>query len=152
MTTQTGQFDLTRRLPVTPDQLWHLLTDGKSREAWGGPGDGTVLTMESEDFRVGGHERHRCGPADNPHFAVETRWYNIDAPQAATFTETIIDSDAAMATTLVTYKVSPDSAGARLDVHVAVASFTGADAIGEVEEGWNGGLSNLEAMAKGMAA
>ena len=152
MTTHTGHFVLTRTRPVTPDLLWHLLTDGKSREAWGAPEDTMVLPMESEDFRVGGQDRHRCGPAENPHFAVETRWYNIDAPKAVTFTETIIDGGAAMATTLVTYAVTPDGKGARRVVHVAVASFTGADAIGEVEEGGTGGLSNLEAMAREMAA
>ena len=59
MTTATGSFELTRTLPLTPGQLWHVLTDAKMREAWGAPGEGMVLEVERSDFRVGGHESHR---------------------------------------------------------------------------------------------
>lgn len=89
MSTDTGHFDLTRSMPLTPDRLWHLLTDGQMREAWGAPEEGMVLTMDKSDFRVGGHETHRCGPADNPEFTVDTRWYRIEGPHDATFTETV---------------------------------------------------------------
>lgn len=152
MSTDTGHFDLSRTMPLTPDRLWHLLTDARMRETWGAPEEGMVLVMESSDFRVGGHERHRCGPADTPDFTVDTRWYRIDGPHDAAFTETVNIGGAAIATTLVTYRVTPESSGSRLDVSVAVSSFTGPDADGEFKAGWEVGLSNLEALATRMAA
>ena len=35
MTTDTGHFELTRTFPLTPDRLWHVLTDAEMREAHG---------------------------------------------------------------------------------------------------------------------
>ena len=152
MSTDTGHFDLTRTLPLTPDRLWHLLTDGQMREIWGAPEEGMVLVMDTSDLRVGGFETHRCGPADNPDFTVDTRWYRIDGPHDAAFTETVNIGGAAIATTLVTYRVAAEGTGSRLDVSVAVSSFTGPDADGEFKAGWEAGLANLEALAIKMAA
>lgn len=153
MTTDTGHFELTRAMPLAPDKLWHLLTDGEMREAWGAPEEGMVMVMvmDKSDFRVGGHETHRCGPADNPEFTVDTRWYRIDGPHDAAFTETVIIEGSAIATTLVTYRVAAEGTGSRLDVSVAVSSFTGPDADGDFKAGWEAGLSNLEALATKMA-
>ncbi|MEO0938220.1 MAG: SRPBCC family protein [Pseudomonadota bacterium] len=150
--TDTGSFTLSRTLPVSPDKLWHLVTDPDMRDAWGAPGDGMVMVTDVTDFTVGGLEKHRCGPADNPHFTVETRWYRIDGPQHAVFTETILVSGAAMATTLVTYRIAPDASGSTLHVTVAVSSFDGPGGVADVEEGWTGGLANLEALAAQHAA
>lgn len=152
MTTDTGSFTLTRTLPLTPDRLWHVLTDAQMRESWGAPGDGMVLTMVRADLRVGGLETHRCGPAENPEFTVDTRWYRIDGPNDAVFTETVIIGGAAIATTLVTYRVTGTDTGAQLDITVAVSSFSGPDADDEFKAGWQAGLSNLEALAAKMAA
>ncbi|MEM8654104.1 MAG: SRPBCC domain-containing protein [Pseudomonadota bacterium] len=152
MSTDTGHFDLMRTLPLAPDRLWHVLTDGKMREIWGAPEEGMVLEMDTSDFRVGGHETHRCGPVDNPEFTVDTRWYRIDGPHDATFTETVNIGGAAIATTLVTYRVTAEGTGSRLDVSVSVSSFTGPDADGEFKAGWEAGLANLEALATKLAA
>lgn len=152
MSTDTGHFALTRSLPLSQDRLWHVLTDAKMREAWGAPSEGTVLEMEKTDFRVGGLEKHRCGPAEAPEFTVDTRWYRIDGPQDAVFTETVHVGGHAIATTLVTYRVTPEDTGTRLDVAVAVSSFTGEEAAGEFKAGWEAGLANLEAFAAKLSA
>ena len=153
MTTDTGEFAFERQFSIPPNQLWHLLTDAKMRENWGAPGPDQVLTMLTSDFRVGGLEQHRCGPEDNPEFSVDTRWYRIVAPSDAVFTETITIGDEPLATSLVTYRVTPrDAAGSNLDVTVAVSSFVGPDAPMEFRDGWKGGLDNLEALAKRQAA
>jgi len=151
MTTDTGAFELHHTFAITPDQLWHLLTDTRMREAWGAPSEDMVLHMEVEDLRVGGIERHRCGPKDAPEFEVETRWYRLDGPSDAAFTETVEIGGAAIATTLVTYRVAKTDAGSELFVHVAVSSFTGPDADGEFKQGWEGGLASLQALAAKVA-
>ncbi len=147
MSTDTSTFAFHRSFKLSKDQLWHLLTDGHMREKWGAPSEGTVLQMITSDLRTGGIEHHICGAKEAPEFEVETRWYRLDGPTDAAFTETVEIGGAAIATTLVTYRVSETDAGTELDVHVAVSSFCGPDADGEFQQGWESGLHNLETLA-----
>ncbi len=144
MSPDTGTFDLTRSLPLPPDRLWPLLTDPHHRDHWGAPSDGTVLVTEVSDLRIGGQDRHRCGPADAPDFTVLTRWYHLEAPARAVFTETLDIGGTAIFTSLVTYVLRPTADGTDLALTVALASFTGADAMPDVRDGWTGGLANLD--------
>ena len=66
-------------------------------------------------------------------------------------TETVTVGEDAIATTLVTYLITPEGTGARLDVAVAVSSFTGEAAADEFRGGWKAGLANLEALAQRMS-
>lgn len=152
MTTDTGAFEFHRSLPLGPDQLWHVLTDANMRERWGAPSPDMVLKVEKSDLSVGGIERHICGPKENPEFEVETRWYRLDAPSDAAFTETVEIGGGAIGTSLVTYRLAPKGTGTELFVHVALTSFCGAEALGEFKEGWMGGLSSLEALVRELAA
>lgn len=149
MTHPTLAFE--RDFTISPAKLWHLLTDANMREKWGAPSEDAILTMEETDFREGGFERHRCGPKDNPEFHVETRWYKIDAPEMACFTETIDVPGMRLFTSLVTYNVTETPAGAALKIDVAVSGFTGEDVSADVQQGWEGGLASLEKLAQAQA-
>lgn len=140
----TDTFTFTRSFPLTPDRMWVLLTAPEYREIWGAPDDTQVLVTLSSDFRVGGVEQHRCGPAEAPDFEVTTRWYNIDAPAAATFTETIVAGGMTLGASLVSYAVSPAAKGCEVVITVAVASFVGPEMIAEFKSGWTGGIANLD--------
>jgi uncharacterized protein YndB with AHSA1/START domain len=144
MTPDTASFDLTRTFGLAPERLWDILTDPEHREQWGAPSEGMVLTVETSDLREGGQDRHRCGPEDAPEFVVDTRWYRLDAPRLAVFTETLRVGGDAIFTSLVTYAVEDAGGGSALAVTVALSSFVGPEAEAEVREGWNGGLANLE--------
>ena len=143
MTTDTATFDLARDLPLPPDRMWDLLIDPKHRENWGVPDPSMVLTVDTIDTRVGGIERHYCGPKDNPEFEVETRWYDLTMPERAVFTETLIFGGEAVATSLVTYALSGSGDGTTLDVTVAASSFSGPETLDEMKAGWAGGLDLL---------
>ncbi len=143
----TKTIELKRKLPLGPDRLWPLLTEPKYREAWGAPEEGMTLQVEKADTREGGYERHRCGPAEAPDFLIDTRWYRLAGPDLAAFTETLVVGTDTIFTSLVTYDVEADGAGSALTVTVAISSFTGPEAFDEVEQGWMGGLANLEALA-----
>lgn len=136
-----------RAISCPPDRLWSLLTDPKHREAWGAPSDDAVLVVETADTRVDGHDRHRCGPKDAPDFVVDTRWYHMDAPTSACFTESLTIGGARIATSLVTYAVAPDGDGSRLNVAVAVASLTGEPMADDFGGGWTSALGRLEKIA-----
>ncbi len=151
MTTDTDTFTFSRSFPLNPDKMWHLMTDAGMREAWSVPDDSMVLETVASDLSVGGVDHHRCGPADAPEFEVETRWYNIAGPNAATFSETIIAGGARLGASLVTYLIAADGAGSKVDITVAVSSFVGAEMIEEFRAGWEGGFENLAKMAAGQS-
>lgn len=152
MTTDTGAFDFQRSYPLSAEQLWHALTDANMRERWGAPSPDMVLKVEKSDLRVGGLERHVCGPKDNPEFEVETRWYHLGAPNDAAFTETIEIGGSAIATSFVTYRIAQKAEQSELFVHVALSSYCGPEAASEFKAGWEGGLQSLDALALELAA
>ncbi len=147
MTVTTGSFDLTRSFSVAPSRLWHLLTDAKSREAWGAPSDDHVLTVEAEDLREGGAERHRCGPKEDPMFVVDTRWYRLMPQLSACYTETLIFGGEIASVSLATYRITETPKGTDLSVNVAITSFTDDAPISEHEEGWHAGFDRLVRLA-----
>ena len=144
MQPNTSELSFQRTMAVSPDRLWHLLTDAGMRELWGAPSEDTVLTMEVTDFTEGGYERHRCGPKEAPEFEIETRWYSIQAAELACFTETLRVGGHRSFTSLVTYGLTATDGGTQLDVTVALSGFSEDDMRGEVEAGWTAGLANLE--------
>ena len=148
----SSELSFQRTMAVSPERLWHLLTDGQMRELWGAPSDDTVLIMEVTDFTEGGYERHRCGPKEAPEFEIETRWYNIQAPDFACFTETLVLGGHRIFTSLVTYGLTPTENGTQLDVIVALSGISEEDMRGDVEEGWTAGLAKLEKLAAKEAA
>lgn len=151
MPLDTKSFDLNRTIKLDADRLWHVLTDAKTREKWNGPDANTMLVTDYADVQVGGQDQHRFGPKDAPEFVVQTRWYDLAAPARAVFTETLIFGDAAVCTSLVTYALEADGAQTKLAITVAVSSFSGAEALDEVAQGWVGGIDNLESYAAGIA-
>ena len=143
MTFPTAQFQLTRHVNTDATRLWHLLTDPKSREAWSGPSDDDVLHLDAADLREGGEDRHRCGPPDAPSYTVATRWYRLDGPHAACFTETVEAQGSRIATSLVTYGLVAEGAQTRLTVSVNTVSYVGAEALTDFEAGWTTALERL---------
>jgi len=151
MPLDTKSFDLHRRLPLSAERLWHVLTDAKEREKWNGPDASALLETDAADLRVGGSDRHRFGPVHAPEFLVDTRWYNLTVPERAVFTETLIFGGEAVSTSLVTYALSPAGNETALSITVAVSSFSGAEALDEIAQGWAGGMDNLESYAASLA-
>ncbi|MEM6728381.1 MAG: hypothetical protein AAF618_07770, partial [Pseudomonadota bacterium] len=70
--------------------------------------------------------------------------YQLDGPEAACYTETLIVEDFRIFTSLVTYALAPSARGTALDIHVSTTSFTGEDVSADVKEGWEGGLAQLD--------
>lgn len=147
MPLDTKSFDLQRTLPLSAKRLWEVLTDAKEREKWNGPDATTMMETDAADLRVGGQDRHRFGPADAPEFVVDTRWYNLTMPERAVFTETLIFGGEAVSTSLVTYVLDGNGKETTLHITVAVSSFSGPEALDEIQQGWQGGLDNLQTYA-----
>ncbi|MDA7425207.1 SRPBCC domain-containing protein [Thalassococcus lentus] len=143
MTQPTVVFQMNRHFTITKDRLWHLLTDPHAREIWGAPSDEDTLTLEKADFREGGQERHRCGPAEEPQYSIDTHWYHIEAPQLACFSETVSAQGFRFAVSLVRYHLAETDSGTDLVVDVAVAALTDEDMRDDFQNGWTSGLDRL---------
>lgn len=143
MALDTKSFDLHRTLPLAPERLFSVLTDPAHREKWAGPDADTVLTTQTADLTVGGQDKQYAGSADAPEFAVEIRWYDLTPPDRVVFTETLIFGGAAVSTSLVTYSLEAAGPQTNLSITVAVSSFSGPEALAEIQAGWDGGLENL---------
>ena len=143
MTLDTKSYDFFRSLPLPPKRLFPLLTEAKYRDRWNAPDADTPVETITEDLRIGGEDKQRCGPADEPAFEVLTRWYHLAAPDRVVLTETLYFGGQAACTSLVTYDLIAEGTGTALGVTVAVSSFTGPEALPEVQQGWEGGLDNL---------
>lgn len=144
MTNRCAHFQLIRTIATAPDRLWSLLTEPKARELWGAPSDDAVLVLEKADLREGGQERHRCGPADNPEFVVDTHWYHIEGPTRACFTETVSAGGTRYAVTLVTYALTEKEGGTELTVDVGISALAEGDMLEDFQNGWTSGLNRLE--------
>lgn len=143
MTPAIGHFHIDRQFTVPPKRLWHLLTDPEMRTHWAAPSDDDLLIVETSDLREGGRDMHRCGPADDPAFTVETIWFRLDAPSLACFTETVEADGARIGTSLVTYGLAAMDGGTALGIDVQLSSFVGPEAMAEFEAGWTSGLARL---------
>ncbi len=146
MSNAQGQFTLDRHIATSPETLWHILTDAKQREIWGAPSDEHVLTLVTSDVVEGGFDQHRCGPKNNPDFVVDTRWYRLDAPHTAAFTERLHAGEGSWSVSLVGYELTPATGGTDLKIDVSVLSFEGPEMVGEHEGGWTSALGRMEAM------
>ncbi len=153
MTDTTGRFTLNRSFPLTPDQLWHLLTDPTARTEWSGPSDDVVLILTDHDVREGGKDHQFCGPKEAPEFAVETHWYRLDGPAFACFTETLEFGGEKASVSLVTYVLEATDTGTDLTTDVTVASLVGEDMTADHKEGWTSALDRLSSqIAEGQGA
>ena len=147
MTPITTHFTLERHYKTGAEALWTLLTDPDARSGWSAPSEAHVLELDKADLREGGEDVHRCGPAEAPEYTVATRWYRLDAPTSATFTETLVFEGARASVALVTYTLAGRETGVDLGVDLSVTSFIGPDLFDEYRAGWEQALTNLEAMA-----
>lgn len=143
MTTDTKTFSFTRNIALPPARLWPLLTDADMRGRWGAPDENMLLETLSSDLRVGGTDHQRCGPADAPEFEQHTRWYHLDEPGTAVYTEVIEAGGMALGASLVTAAVAQADTGSAITITVAVSSFVGPEMIAEFEGGWTGAFENL---------
>ena len=141
--TQTGAFSLSKSFDVPPARLWHFLTDASEREAWAAPSEDHVLFVDAADVREGGADRHRCGPKDNPEFLVDTRWYRLDVPNLACFTETLIFGGEKASVSLVTYTLLATGSGCDLNIEVQISTLMPDIPISEHQDGWSSALERL---------
>lgn len=132
---------LERTYPVAPARLFAAWASAEARLAWSAP-EGAQLVFDQEDFRPGGVERSRCGPAGNLIFALESRYIDIRQDRLIHWLETCRNGETLLAACLLTVEITAAPGGARLVLTDQVTAFE-AEMIAGNRAGWSAVLDNL---------
>lgn len=122
---------------TTAEGVFAALADQHSRPQWAVPlGDG--LRIDELDLRTGGIDRFECGPPDSLGFHVTVEHLVVEPSTLIVDREQVTGSDGALlATSLVTWELTPDPAGVRIRETVQMVSMVGPGMI----EGTRGGTA-----------
>jgi uncharacterized protein YndB with AHSA1/START domain len=116
------------------------------------PSADTQLVYVEADFRAGGRDLSRCGPAGNLIFRVENRYHDIVAEQRIVSTETVSRGERLLSAALITVEFRPSGAGTHLVLTDQIVALNGSDMIAGNRAGLNAALDNLERELRHMAA
>lgn len=136
-----------RTYDAPPARVFAALADPEARARWSVPSDDQGLVYDEANFRVGGHDVFRCGPAGDLMFRVTTRYEDIVPDQRIISVETVNDETTRLSVSLITVEVFPEHAsaspGTRLVLTDQITSFGGADMVAGSEAGFGAALDNL---------
>lgn len=122
---------------TSAEAVFAAFADQHSRPLWAVP-DGEGLRIDELDLRTGGIDRYECGPPDTLGFHVTVEHVVVHTPSLMVDREQVVGPDGdLLATSLVTWEVTPDPAGVRIRETVQVVSMVGAAMI----EGTRGGTA-----------
>ncbi len=134
-----------RRFACTLGALYQAFADPVARARWGVPSPTAVIIFDEADFSVGGRDRSRCGPRENPHFNVDAVYLDIRPGARIVYAERVADGDTPLSGALHTLEFAADGDGAVLRATVQIAAYGGADMAQGVRQGFGAALDNLAA-------
>ncbi len=143
MTLAQETIILERTYKASPARAFEAWRDPKARERWSKPSDGTGLVYEQADFRVGGEDISRCGPKDDMRFLARVRYLEIIPDQRIVVAETVAESGAVSAASLIFIDFEAVGQTTRLTVTMHVSGLDGADMIEGYRQGWAPTLDRL---------
>lgn len=125
--------------------------DPAIRAAWAAPAPGHVVIYDQAEFRVGGLDRSRCGPAAHPDVDVEARYLSIVGDGRIVFSEVITVGGRQLSASLISASFEGAGRRTRFTLTVQIASFAGPGIVEGNRQGWSAALGNLAGhLAAGM--
>lgn len=137
-----------RRLKAAPARVFKAWSDPEERRAWDVPGDGWVVSEHAQDFRVGGREHSRFGPAGDPNWMSEGRYLDIVPDRRIVSAGVMHDGREGMTATLCTVEIVPDGTGSHV-ILTDQSAFYGQEEESDRREGWGEILDKLVAFLAG---
>jgi len=142
-------FSIERTYPVAPDRVFAAWATIEAKRQWFGNEDGIEPVGEQTlDFRVGGRELNRGGPAGGPVFTYDARYYDIVDNERIVYAYEMHMGDARISVSLATIELTPEGGGTRLVLTESGAFLDGHDTP-EQRAGGTGTL--LDALGKALA-
>lgn len=144
-------FFVERVYPASPARVFAAFSTLEARAAWG-PCH-IDWSWPRFDFRVGGEETGRGGPAGGPVFTVDARYHDIVPGKRIVYTYEMARDDTRVSISLVSIDLLPEDGGTRLVWTEAGVFLDGQDGPGGREMGTGEGLDRLgEILAQEPAA
>jgi uncharacterized protein YndB with AHSA1/START domain len=134
---------LERTYKASPARVFAAWESLEARLRWSKPSAGTGLVYDAHDFRVGGKDIVRCGPADDMRFHAEVYYLDIVPAARLIFSERISEAGKPMATSMITVEFNTEGQDTHQVVTMQVAALDGSDMVEGYKEGWGPTLDNL---------
>jgi uncharacterized protein YndB with AHSA1/START domain len=139
---QHATITLERLYQAPLERVFSEFADPVARARWSPPSN-DVLIYDKTDFRAGGRDVFRCGPASDPKFRGET-WYHVIVPNQRVVSSETVDADGQLlAVSLNTLDIEATGEGTNLKLTVQVVSLAGAGMFEGFESGNKSALENL---------
>lgn len=129
-----GTIRLERVYKAAPARVFAAWAEPAARAKWDVPGR-WIIAEQMFDFREGGHEVKRFGPAGDPRFVAETRYVDIVPEQRIVYAYGMTSRGERISVSLTTVEFSPAAGGTRLVLTEQIAFLDGRDNAANREEG-----------------
>jgi uncharacterized protein YndB with AHSA1/START domain len=129
-----GTIRLERVYKAAPVRVFAAWAEPAARAKWDVPGR-WIITEQTFDFREGGREVKRFGPAGDPRFVAETRYFDIVPEQRIVYAYGMTSRGEGVSVSLTTVEFSPSAGGTRLVLTEQVTFLDGRDNAINREEG-----------------
>ena len=133
---------LERAYSASVERVFSEFANPQSRAKWSAPSNDS-LVYDQSDFREGGRDVFRCGPANDLRFQGTTTYQAIVPNQLVISTEILAEGDTCLAVALNTLEFETAEKGSELRVTIQIVSFIGPDLIGAYESGNRAALHGL---------
>jgi uncharacterized protein YndB with AHSA1/START domain len=148
-----GDFTIERVYDAQPARVFAAWTSVEAKAVWNFCDESWRPTLHEIDFRVGGRERIRTGPAGGTVHAFDGTFHDIVPDQRIVFSYDMRLDQRLISVSLVTITVAPAAKRTRLRFTEQGVFLDGYDDIAGREEGTRIGLDNLDvALRRALAA
>jgi uncharacterized protein YndB with AHSA1/START domain len=135
---------LERTYAASPKRVFAAWSDPEALLRWGNPGEGWTTSLERFEFKVGGSDLSKFGPADGSQvFVNETRYLDIVQDSRIISAGMMTSAGNTLFTGLLTVELAPEGNGCRLVLTEQGAFLDGHDLPENHEAGWGTMLDNL---------
>ena len=137
--TKHGTIELTRLYKAPPARVYAAWAEPAQRAKWDVPGR-WIITEQTFDFREGGSEIKRFGPAGDPRLVATTHYLEVLPAERFVYGYRMTNRDVPISLSLTTVQLarapaSQGSGGTRLELTEQIVLLDGGDTLALREEG-----------------
>ncbi len=137
-----ANFTVERTFDALSARVFAAWEDVEARSRWAVPAGDEIVFTES-DFRIGGRDVSKCGPAGDLSFQIETRYHDIVPEERIVVTESVTHGATRLSVSLMTVEFKPVGSNTRLVLTHQMVALDGSDIAEGSEAGWTEVLENL---------
>lgn len=137
-----ANFTVERTFDFSPARVFAAWEDVETRSRWAVPA-GDELVFAEADFRVGGRDVSKCGPAGDLSFLIETLYEDIVPEERIVITERVTHGGTRLSVSLMTAEFKPAGPNTRLVLTHQMVALDGSGIAEGSEAGWTEVLENL---------